>query len=115
MEIKKILHICTSKKNELHGTSGCPLLIQSRGVSYGHTRGSPICINRTAANGGLTGFVTDAYGSKEKTVTPMHAYPYQNFTSTADIMQAIADKLIRLEVVDYITDSTICEVMKKTR
>ena len=28
-------------------------------------------------------------------------------------MQAIADELIRLEVVDYITDSTICEVMKK--
>lgn len=30
-------------------------------------------------------------------------------------MQAIADELIRLEVVDYITDTTICEVMKKTR
>ena len=30
-------------------------------------------------------------------------------------MQAIADELIRLEVVDYITDSTVCEVMKKTR
>ena len=30
-------------------------------------------------------------------------------------MQAIADELIRLEVVDYITDSTICEVMKKMR
>ena len=30
-------------------------------------------------------------------------------------MQAIADELIRLEVVDYITESTICEVMKKTR
>lgn len=30
-------------------------------------------------------------------------------------MQAIADELIRLEVVDYITDSTICSVMKKTR
>ena len=29
-------------------------------------------------------------------------------------MQAIADELIRLEVVDYITDTTICEVMKKT-
>ena len=28
-------------------------------------------------------------------------------------MQAIAGELIRLEVVDYITDSTICEVMKK--
>lgn len=28
-------------------------------------------------------------------------------------MQAIADELIRLEVVDYITDSTICDVMKK--
>lgn len=28
-------------------------------------------------------------------------------------MQAIANELIRLEVVDYITDSTICEVMKK--
>ncbi len=28
-------------------------------------------------------------------------------------MQAIADDLIRLEVVDYITDSTVCEVMKK--
>lgn len=30
-------------------------------------------------------------------------------------MQAITDELIRLEVVDYITDSTICEVMKKTK
>ena len=29
-------------------------------------------------------------------------------------MQAIADELIRLEVVGYITDSTVCEVMKKT-
>lgn len=28
-------------------------------------------------------------------------------------MQAIADELIPMEVVDYITDSTICEVMKK--
>ena len=30
-------------------------------------------------------------------------------------MQAVADELIRLEVVDYITDSTVCEVMKKTK
>ncbi len=30
-------------------------------------------------------------------------------------MQAIADELIRLEIVEYITDSTVCEVMKKTR
>lgn len=30
-------------------------------------------------------------------------------------MQTIADERIRLEVVDYITESTICEVMKKTR
>ena len=30
-------------------------------------------------------------------------------------MQAIADELIRLEVVDSITDSTVCEVMKKTK
>ena len=30
-------------------------------------------------------------------------------------MQAIANELIRLEAVDYITDSTICEVMKKTK
>ena len=30
-------------------------------------------------------------------------------------MQMIADELIRLEVVDTITDSTICETMKKTR
>lgn len=28
-------------------------------------------------------------------------------------MQAIADELIRLEIVDYITDSTVCSVMKK--
>ena len=28
-------------------------------------------------------------------------------------VQAIADGLIRLEVVDYITDSTVCDVMKK--
>ena len=27
-------------------------------------------------------------------------------------MQMIADELMRLEVVDYITDSTVCEVMK---
>lgn len=30
-------------------------------------------------------------------------------------MQAIADELIRLEIVDYITDTTVCEVMKKTK
>lgn len=30
-------------------------------------------------------------------------------------MQAIADELIRLEVVDYITDSTVCDVMKKIK
>jgi len=30
-------------------------------------------------------------------------------------MQMIADELIRLEIVDYITDSTVCEVLKKTR
>jgi hypothetical protein len=30
-------------------------------------------------------------------------------------MQLIADELIRLEVVDYKTDSTVCEVMKKTK
>lgn len=30
-------------------------------------------------------------------------------------MQAIADELIRLEVVDYITDSTVCDVMKKMK
>ena len=30
-------------------------------------------------------------------------------------MQAIADEVIRLEVVDYITDTTICKVMKKTK
>lgn len=30
-------------------------------------------------------------------------------------MQTIADELIRLEIVDYITDSTVCEVMKKTK
>ena len=29
-------------------------------------------------------------------------------------MQAVADELIRLGVVDYITDSTVCEAMKKT-
>ena len=28
-------------------------------------------------------------------------------------MQMIAHELIRLEVVDYITDTTVCEVMKK--
>ena len=28
-------------------------------------------------------------------------------------MQVIADELIRLEAVDYITDSTVCEAMKK--
>ena len=30
-------------------------------------------------------------------------------------MQMIADELIKLEVVEYITDSTICEVLKKTK
>ena len=30
-------------------------------------------------------------------------------------LQMIADELIRLEVVEYITDSTICEVLKKTK
>ena len=30
-------------------------------------------------------------------------------------MQMIADELIRLEAVDYISDSTVCEVMKKTK
>ena len=30
-------------------------------------------------------------------------------------MQAIAEELIRLEVVDYITESTVCNVMKKTK
>ena len=30
-------------------------------------------------------------------------------------MQMIADELIRLEIVEYITDSTVCEVMKKTK
>lgn len=30
-------------------------------------------------------------------------------------MQLIADELIRLEVVEYITDSTVCEVVKKTK
>jgi len=30
-------------------------------------------------------------------------------------MQMIADELIRLEVIDYITDSAVCATMKKTR
>ena len=30
-------------------------------------------------------------------------------------MQAIADELVRLEVVDSISDSTVCNVMKKTK
>ena len=30
-------------------------------------------------------------------------------------MQMIADELIRLEVIDYITDSAVCAAMKKTR
>jgi len=30
-------------------------------------------------------------------------------------MQLIADELIRLEVIDYITDSAVCDVMKKTK
>jgi hypothetical protein len=30
-------------------------------------------------------------------------------------LQMIADELIRLEVVEHITDSTICEVLKKTK
>ena len=29
-------------------------------------------------------------------------------------MQAIADELVRLEIVDSISDTTVCEVMKKT-
>jgi len=34
--------------------------------------------------------------------------------SSSWTMQAIVDELVRLEIVDYITDSTVCEVMKKT-
>ena len=30
-------------------------------------------------------------------------------------MQLLADELIRLEIIDYITDTTVCEVMKKTK
>ena len=30
-------------------------------------------------------------------------------------MQLIADELVRLEIVDSITDSTVCEVLKKTK
>jgi len=30
-------------------------------------------------------------------------------------MQMIANELIRLEIVDYITDSTVCDAMKKTK
>jgi len=30
-------------------------------------------------------------------------------------MQLIADELIRLEIVDYITDSAVCDTLKKTR
>jgi hypothetical protein len=30
-------------------------------------------------------------------------------------MQMIADELIRLEVVEYITDGTVCEILKKTK
>ena len=30
-------------------------------------------------------------------------------------MQLIADKLIELQVVEYITDSTVCETLKKTK
>jgi len=30
-------------------------------------------------------------------------------------MQAIADQLIQLKIIDHITDSTVCEVMKKTK
>jgi len=30
-------------------------------------------------------------------------------------LQMIADELIRLEIVEYITDSTVCEVMKKMK
>ncbi len=30
-------------------------------------------------------------------------------------MQAIADELVRLEIVDSISDSTVCNVMKKTK
>lgn len=37
---------------------------------------------------------------------------YGAFYST---IAGVADELIRLEVVDYITDTTICEVMKKTK
>ena len=30
-------------------------------------------------------------------------------------MQMIADELIKLEIVEYITDSTVCEILKKTK
>ena len=44
-------------------------------------------------------------------------YPYQN--AEEGLFELNTDsylyELIRLKVVDYITDSTICEVMKKTK
>jgi hypothetical protein len=30
-------------------------------------------------------------------------------------MQLIADELIRLEIVDYISDSSVCQTLKKTK
>ena len=38
---------------------------------------------------------------------------YATLHCHAGLWQVIADELIRLEVVDYITDTTVCEVMKK--
>ena len=40
---------------------------------------------------------------------------YATLHCHAGLWQVIADELIRLEVVDYITDTTVCEVMKKTK
>ena len=39
----------------------------------------------------------------------MELYPYECQRKS----EPGADELIRLEVIDYITDSTVCDVMKK--
>ena len=45
--------------------------------------------------------------------TPEHLKILQ--ADTFEASYGGAEELIRLEVVDYITDSTVCNVMKKTK
>lgn len=58
--------------------------------------------------------IKEAYGASHSTIAGIACSTPPEGASRWT-MQAIADELIRLEVVDYITDSTVCNVMKKTK